>query len=151
MNLVMLALSGCAVYRPDNQMLGAARGDLIQRLGLPTSELDAPEGRILVSAHGPFGKHTYFAYMNAESVMARWTQVLEEKNFDLIKPGMTRNEVVALIGESKVRDGIAFGRGYVWSWRYVNFNCLWFRVEFTADDVVRYTMYQKPPECRRRK
>jgi hypothetical protein len=132
-------------------MIGGSREQVIRVLGTPSTENTVPEGRVLMYPRGPFGKHTYFIYLNNDGDMTRWTQVLDEKNFDRIRPGMHRDEVVSIIGESKIRDGIAFGRGYVWSWRYVNSHCFWFRAEFTPEDVVRSTMYQKPPECRLRR
>jgi hypothetical protein len=144
-------LNACAGYRPNERMLGNSREQIIQAMGKPAIELETSEGGVMQYPRGPLGKHTYFVYLDQNGTMSRWTQVLEEKNFDRIKPGMHRDEVIALIGESRVRDGIAFGRGDVWSWRYVNFNCFWFRVEFTPEYIVRSTMYQKPPECRIRR
>ncbi len=153
--VVVVSLSvlfcACAGYAPDNSMIGSSRAQIIQGLGHPSNELTTSEGQVMIYPRGPLGKHTYFVYLDQKGQMAGWKQVLNEKNFDQIKPGMTREEVISIIGESKIRDGIAFGRGYVWSWRYVNFHCFWFRVEFTPDDIVRSTMYQKPPECRIRK
>lgn len=148
--LSVLMFYGCSGYAPRAAMLGSDVSEVVRILGTPSNELATPEGKILVFPRGPFGKHTYFVYLDQNNRMERWTQVLLETNFDRIKPGMTRQEVIALIGESKIRDGLAFGRGYVWSWRYVNSSCLWFRVEFSPEDMVRSTLYQKPPECRAR-
>ncbi len=144
-------ISACAGYMPTDSMIGGDREQIIKTLGHPSNELSTSEGQVMIYPRGPSGKHTYFVYLDQNGTMSRWTQVLNEKNFTRIKPGMTRDEVISIIGESKVRDGIAFGRGYVWSWRYVNFHCFWFRVEFTPENIVRSTMYQKPPECRIRK
>ena len=142
------SLAACAGYSPNDRMLGNSQDQITRAMGKPSIEIPTPEGRVMQYPRGPFGKHTYFVYLDQNDNVARWTQVLNEKNFDRIKPGMHRDEVISIIGESRVRDGIAFGRGYVWSWRYVNFHCNWFRAEFTPDHVVRSTMYQKPPECR---
>ena len=97
---------------------------------------------------GPFGKHTYFVYLNRDGEVERWTQVLDEKNFTQIKPGMRRDEVVAIIGESKAVFGLARDRGYVWNYRYITPHCFWFQIEFASDDTVRSTGYGQPPECR---
>jgi outer membrane protein assembly factor BamE (lipoprotein component of BamABCDE complex) len=147
----VLLTAACTGYAPTDRMLGNSREQIIRVLGTPSTEKAIPDGQVLIYPRGPFGKHTYFVYLNEDGNMTRWTQVLDEKNFARIKPGMHRDEVVSIIGESKIRDGIAFGRGYVWSWRYVNFHCFWFRAEFTPEDTVRSTMYQKPPECRLRR
>jgi hypothetical protein len=142
-----LLLSACAGYSPNNGMVGSSREQLIQVMGKPAIEVATPNGRIMQYPRGPFGKHTYFVYLDQNDILVSWTQVLDEKNFALIQPGMHRDDVIAIIGESRVSNGIAFGRGYVWSWRYANFHCTWFRAEFTPDHIVRSTMYQKPPEC----
>ena len=97
---------------------------------------------------GPFGKHTYFVYLNPDDKVERWTQVLDEKNFARIQPGMRRDEVVAIIGESKSVFGLARDRGYVWNYRYVTPHCFWFQIEFASDDTVRSTGYGQPPECK---
>jgi hypothetical protein len=149
--LILFMLLGCAGYGPNDQMIGSTRDVVIKILGKPSGELTTFDSRVMMYPRGPYGKHTYFVYIDQNGQMTGWNQVLNEKNFDLIKPGMTKDEVISIVGESKVNEGIAFGRGYVWSWRYVNFHCSWFRVEFTPEDTVRYTMYQKPPECRVRR
>lgn len=146
--LSVLMFYGCSGYAPRATMLGSDVSEVVRILGTPSNELATPEGKILVFPRGPFGKHTYFVYFDQSGRMERWSQVLTEPNFDQIKPGMTQKAVIALIGASKIRDGLAFGRGYLWSWRYENSACLWFRVEFSPEDIVRSTIYQKPPECR---
>jgi hypothetical protein len=128
-------------------MLGNNREQVIQLLGPPSTELTRPEGKVMMYPRGPFGKHTYFVYLNRSGVMERWAQVLHEKNFEQITPGMVRDEVIATIGESKDIFGLARNRGYVWNYRYMNPYCFWFQIEFTAADVVRSTGYGKPPEC----
>jgi hypothetical protein len=143
-----LGLTACAGYGPTDRMLGSSREQVIQLLGAPSTEKATPDGRVLMFPRGPFGKHTYFVYLNEDGMMTRWTQVLDEKNFALIQPGMTRDEVVSLIGEARDRFGLARDRGYVWNYRYVTPHCFWFQIEFTREDTVRSTGYGKPPECR---
>lgn len=147
---VAVLVTGCAGYAPTDAMIGQNRDEIVAVLGQPSSEAPIEGGTRLNFPRGPFGKHTYFVYLDESGKMARWKQVLDEKNFDKIRPGMMREEVIGLVGESKVRDGLARGRGYIWSYRYVNQHCFWFRVEFTPEDIVRSTMYTKPPECRAR-
>jgi len=117
-------------------------------MGQPSTELTTQEGKVMMYPRGPFGKHTYFVYLNPDDKVERWTQVLDEKNFARIKPGMHRDEVVATIGESKAMFGLARERGYVWNYRYVTPHCFWFQIEFARDDTVRSTGYGRPPECR---
>lgn len=146
--LSALFLSACAAYSPSNRMLGSSREQVIQIMGESYTELKTPVGKVLIYPRGPFGKHTYFVYLNRNGIMESWAQVLDEKNFDRIKMGMSRDEVIATIGESKDTFGLGRDRGYVWNYRYVNSFCFWFQIEFAGDDTVRSTGYSMPPECR---
>jgi hypothetical protein len=146
--LSVLVLYGCSGYAPHNTMLGSSRDQVIQVMGKPAIEISIPEGHVMQYPRGPFGKHTYFVHLNPDDKVIRWTQVLVEKNFARIRPGMHRDEVVATIGESKAVFGLARDRGYVWNYRYVTPHCFWFQIEFASDDTVRSTGYGKPPECR---
>jgi len=129
-------------------MIGSSKDDVVSILGKPSTELPTPDGQLLIYSKGPFGKETFFIYLNHEGIVQRWSQVLDEKNFERIVPCMTRNQVIEIIGESKDRFGLARGRGYVWNYRYVNPFCFWFQIEFAADDTVRSAGYSKSPECR---
>jgi hypothetical protein len=142
-----LLLGGCAGYAPNNSMLGKHREHVIQAMGKPAIEIAIPDGHVMQYPRGPFGKHTYFVYLNDEGTITRWTQVLDEKNFARIKPGMHRDEVVATIGSSRNTFGLARDRGYVWNYRYVTPHCFWFQIEFASNDTVRSTGYGRPPEC----
>ena len=145
---LLLLTTACAGYAPTNQMIGQHRVQIIQILGTSPKELPTPDGSVLIYPRGPFGKHTYFVYLNPEGSVTRWTQVLNEKNFAQIQPGMRRDEVIAVIGEARDTFGLARDRGYVWNYRYATPNCFWFQIEFASDDTVRSTGYGKPPECR---
>lgn len=143
-------LMGCVSYAPTDRMLGNSREQVIAALGQPTNDLQTSQGSVLMYSRGPFGKHTYFAYFSKDGRATYFEQVLSEKNFNRIQPGMHRDEVIFTIGEAKDRFGLARERGYVWSYRYVTPHCFWFQIEFSNDNVVRATGYAKPPECRGR-
>ena len=146
--LCLMFLTGCAGYAPDDRLIGEKSEKIIQTLGKPSSELKSADGTVLIFPRGSRGKHTYFVYLDQDGKAVRWTQVLDEKNFALIKPDMHRDEVVTIIGEAKDTYGLARDRGYVWNYRYVNSQCLWFNIEFSKDNLVRSTGFSKVPECR---
>ena len=150
MTASLLMLSACAGYSPNDRMLGNSREQVVQIMGQPSTELSGPDGKVMIYPRGPYGKHTYFVYLNRDGTVERWTQVLKEENFARIIPGMSQDEVVAIIGESKETFGLARKRGYVWNYRYVSPHCFWFQIEFDIDDKVRSTGYGQPPECRPR-
>ena len=143
-----LFLTACVGYSPNNRLIGSTRDQIVDFLGPPASERTALEEVIMIYSRGPMGKHTYFVYLNKEGTMTRWDQVLLEKNFEKIVPGMHREEVVSTIGESKINVVLARERGYVWHYRYVTPHCRWFQVEFDLENKVRSTFYGRPPECR---
>jgi hypothetical protein len=141
-------LAACAGYAPNDTLAGKNRAAVIEALGQPFSETTIANGTRLNFPRGPFGKHTYFVFLDSEGRVSQWAQVLTEKNFDLIKPGMSQNDVIGIIGESKEIFGLSRGRGYVWNYRFVSPHCFWFQIEFTAQNAVRSTGYSRPPECR---
>jgi hypothetical protein len=146
--IAALTLGGCAGYAPTDELIGKPRDEVLRIMGQPSTELDKPDGRVLIYSRGPYGKHTYFVHLNGQGKALQWSQVLNEKNFDRITPGMSRDAVVSIIGESKIVFLLARDRGYVWSYRFINPYCFWFQIEFAKDDTVRSSGYGKPPECR---
>ena len=148
-----LILAGCATsYAPSADILGSTPAEVIARLGPPLPQPESLEGiRRLDFPRGPYGRHTYFVYFNEAGKAERFNQVLDEKNFRLIKSGMDKTEVVDLIGVSRDTFSLARDRGYVWNYRYISNNstqCQWFQIEFTPEGKVRSTGDGRPPECR---
>lgn len=150
--LLAAVLSGCAAiggYAPDTSTVGQPRAEVLQRLGAPTLEQPLPTGQRLVYARGPMGHHTYFVDLDAQGRVSGWQQVLTEANFQKVLPDMPAAQVLALIGPPSESKGLARQRGYFHSYRYENPQCLWFQVEYTAQNTVRSAGYGTPPECER--
>ncbi len=145
-------LAGCATsYAPSERLIGKSPEQVIAELGQPNprpielgsvSRLDFPRG--------PFGKHTYSVYFDASGGAVGFSQLLTEDNFNAIIPGMDQSEVINRIGVATDTFGLARNRGYVWNYRYENYLCKWFQIEFTPEQKVRSAGYGVPPECRRR-
>ncbi len=144
-----LLLSGCATsYAPSADIIGATPDEVVARLGPPLPRPESLEGiSRLDFPRGPYGRHTYFVYFNEQGKAERIDQVLDEKNFALIKPDMDKAEVVQLIGVSRDTFVIGRDRGYVWNYRYNTPLCQWFQIEFTLEGKVRSAGYGRPPEC----
>lgn len=143
----MLLLTACASYGPTDALIGRSQADVIALLGAPARESVDEGRRRLDFLRGPYGKQSYFVYLDDKGRVLSWRQVLTEENFLKILPGMSREEVIKLIGESRVQFGLARDRGYVWSYRYETAFCQWFQIEFTKNDIVRSTGHGTPPEC----
>lgn len=144
-------LSACAGYAPETGLPGQDRAAIIARMGTPSLELPGNEGSTLVYARGPYGRHTYFISLDPQGRALRWEQRLSETYFAQVRPGMTVQDVAALIGPSREITRLGRGRGEVWSYRYENPFCQWFRVEFSAEKIVRGSGYGEPPECEDRR
>ncbi len=98
--------------------------------------------QILHFPRGPAGSHTYFVYLDDNDHVLKWEQVLKVQRFDAIEPGMTVDEVVEILGATKITNGLARNRGYVWHYRYENHMCSSFVIEFTIENIVRSTEYR---------
>lgn len=145
-------LAGCATsYAPSERLIGNSREQVIAELGQPNPRpLELGSASRLDFPRGPFGKHTYSVYFDDSGRAVGFTQLLTEDNFNAIVPGMDQVEVIDRIGVATDTFGLARNRGYVWNYRYENYLCKWFQIEFTPEQKVRSAGYGVPPECRRR-
>ena len=146
--LLVSVACGCASYAPhqgnlgrQHDVIGETRNSLIARMGSPEREELTQGVRVLHYPRGPRGHHTYFVYLDREDRVINWEQVLTEERFNRITPGMTEEQVIGLIGVSKITHGLARERGYVWHYRYYNYQCKSFVIEFTTEHVVRSAGY----------
>jgi len=140
-------LHACSSYAPPNKLEGMSRQALVARMGLPDTERQVSGSTRLEFPRGPFGKHTWFVYLDASGAPVRSEQVLTESNFDRITPGMASEAVRLMLGRPGEVQGLARSRGEVWSYRYETYECRWFQVELSAEHTVRSTGYGQPPEC----
>lgn len=144
-----LLLQSCVTYAPDVSMVGRSREEIIALMGPPDPPAASPaEPNRLDFPRGPMGKQTFFVYFDEQGKATHFVQVLTEERFSQIRPEMSVEEVVRLIGVSRSTFGLARERGFVWSYRYFSPFCQWFQIEFTKEGKVRSTGYSKPPECR---
>ncbi len=135
-------VSACAGYAPSNNLVGQHRVSVIQELGQPEREYAIEGKKKLHFPRGPGGRHTYFVYLNDEDKVIEWEQVLTEERFNQIVPGMSKEQVIDLIGISRITNSLARNRGYVWHYRYWNTRCASFVIEFTPENTVRSADYR---------
>jgi hypothetical protein len=140
------AVTGSRRYAPGSDMLGQTAEQVIFSLGRPAASLQVQPGSRLVFVRGPFGRHSYFVDFNETGRMSAFEQVLTRERFARINPGMSGQEVIAIIGPSTDIRGLAFNR-VLWSWRYENHECLWFQAEFEESGLVRSAGNAISPEC----
>jgi hypothetical protein len=140
-------LQACSSYAPPDALAGISREALVARMGPPDMERRTDTGTRLEFPRGPFGKHTWFIYFDAQGRAIRSEQVLTEQNFSRVEAGMAQDDVRRLLGRPGEIQGLARSRGEVWSYRYENPFCNWFQVELSLQGQVRSTGHGPAPEC----
>lgn len=95
--------------------------NVIQTLGKPAMRWQNQDGSAqLAFPRGPLGYHTYMATIGANGKLRQIGNVLDEKNFARILPGMSKEDVLHIIGPSYPNWTVYFERRdeLVWEWRY---------------------------------
>lgn len=143
------AAAGCAFMNPAATVPAGSSVDAATRaLGQPTGEYALPGGgKRLEFARGPFGKHTWMLDFDANGGLRSTTQVLQEANFNAVRPGMGRDEVLRSIGRPSEATTIPRTRELVWSYRYETPFCQWFQVGLDSAGRVTGSNYGPDPMC----
>jgi hypothetical protein len=137
---VALLLAACAAYdgftlRPGASTEAEVRGVM----GQPAMEFTQPDGsRKLVFPRGPLGVQTFMAVIGPDGVLRGIEKVLMEENFYRIQPGMTRDEILRMIGPPGETMHFAGTDTTAWDYRFMD---LWgyqaiFSVIFNREGVV---------------
>jgi hypothetical protein len=140
--ILITLLSGCAGYSPSRDLVGQDREVLVASMGQPERQYEVDGLTVLHYPRGPAGSHTYFVYVGKDGRVVKSEQVLTEERFNTIRSGMTKDQVIGVLGVTKITMGLARQRGYVWFYRYENASCKSFMIEFAPDDIVRSTYYR---------
>lgn len=148
---VASSLTACSGYAPAADPTGMTAEQVIAQMGTPETRrtLDGGGSR-LEYPRGPFGLHTWFVDLDPSGRVVRAEQVLNERNFLNINPGMSEDQVRYVLGRPGEVYVLGRSRGVVWNYRYENPFCRWYQVEIDQDHRVRSAGYGEPPECRRR-
>jgi hypothetical protein len=145
--LLCLAFASCSSYGPGSLKTGQTSAEVEAELGPPTARYPRPEGGTrLEFARGPFGKHTFMVDLDTAGRVQRWQQVLQEAQFNQVKPGMKQSDLLFELGRPSHVNGIWRG-ATVWSWRYDTRFCQWFQVTLEPDGTVRDAGYGPDPLC----
>ncbi len=145
--IATLLLAACASYSGSGPAPGEARLEQVQALmGPPALSWKDADGSVqLAYPRGPAGFDTYMVKLGPDGRLQSIANVLDEQTFARIRAGMTKDEVLRLIGPPdysrsayfKARDELA------WEWRFreVYGNPAHFAVLFDATaGSVRSTM-----------
>jgi hypothetical protein len=144
----LLVLAGCATQRPAPAQPGQTEAQVLQQLGQPTGRY-AMEGGVqrLEYATGPFGRTTWMVDIGRDGRVVAAEQVLTERYFAQVVPGMTQQQVLRLLGRPADMAGEYRGRR-TWSWRFETNDCLWVRVTFGPEgEVIGGAATMFDPRC----
>ena len=148
--MALALLPACSSYATPEMLIGLSRDQVVVRMGQPDMERQVDAGTRLEFPRGPYGKHTWFVYFDADSRATSAEQVLTEQNFMRINSGMTQEDGRQLLGRPSEVQMLGRQRGAVWSYRYESTFCQWFQVELSLQQQVRSAGYGEPPECKER-
>ena len=116
LHVLVLAALACACTSPGS-LVGGSEADLRAKMGAPRGEYANADGsRTLSYPTGPLGTETYMAEVAPGGQVRAVRNALNDETFNRINPGMTRDEVLRLIGPP--RDSSKFARLDQDSWEY---------------------------------
>ena len=145
--LLTLALSACASYGGSGLRPGEARLEDVQGvMGPPAMRWTEADGSVqLAYPRGPAGLHTFMVKLGSDGRLQSIENVLDQAGFARISPGMSKEQVLRVLGPPdysrttyfKARDEL------VWDWHFCasSLNTARFLVLFDASaGTVRSTM-----------
>jgi hypothetical protein len=120
--LSCMLLAGCASYSGSGLKPGESRLEDVQALmGPPAMRWQDADGSVqLAYPRGPLGLHTYMVILGPNGRLQSIANVLEQESFARIRAGMSKEQVLRVLGPPepsltvyfKARDEL------VWDWRY---------------------------------
>jgi len=145
--LVALALGGCAVDRlPELVAPGASATDVEARMGKPIAQGALPNGaRYWDYTLQPFGYHNYRVTFAPDERVQAVQDLLNNQNIARIEPGMSRAQVVDIVGPSRHAGQYANGTSSL-SWRYDDYGVIkLLHVIFDSSDRVLWSYSEWDP------
>jgi outer membrane protein assembly factor BamE (lipoprotein component of BamABCDE complex) len=134
-----VALAGCAVDGSNLRPGVSTVDEALRGMGPPAMEFpNANGGRQLVYPRGPLGLQTFMVDVSPDGKVLAVRQVLSDEVFNRIRPGMTRDQVLRLIGppgdhmEFPRTQRVSWEWRYQDSWRYIAI----FSVDFDSNGIV---------------
>ena len=120
--LSSMLLAACASYSGSSLKPGEARLEDVQALmGAPALRWQDPDGSVqLAYPRGPIGYHTFMVNLVPDGRLQSITNVLEPAGFARIRPGMTKGEVLRVLGPPNYNLTVYFKARdeLVWDWRF---------------------------------
>ena len=98
----VLLLAACAGYSGSNLKPGVSTlPEVLASMGEPAMVWKNPDGsEQLAYPRGPAGTQTFMAYVGPDGTLQRIEKVLDMAHFERVKAGMSKDEVLRVIGPS---------------------------------------------------
>lgn len=124
--LLTLVLAACASYSGAGLRPGEARlEDVVRLMGQPALRWQDPDGSIqLAYPRGPEGIHTFMVKLGPDGRLQSNVNVLDKAGLARIRPGMTQEQVLRVLGPPDYRRTAYFRARdeLVWDWRACTYN-----------------------------
>jgi len=137
---ILIVLAGCAAYDGSSLRPGTStEAEMRSVMGNPAMERRDPDGmRHYYYPRGPLGNQTFIADVGTDGVVREIRGVLSDDTFNRIRPGLSGEEVLRMIGPP--RETAYFERLGQTAWDY-KFQDTWgypaiFSVMLDRNDVV---------------
>jgi hypothetical protein len=120
--LLSLAAAGCASYSGYGLQPGVAtESDVRNVMGAPAMEFVSPDGsRRLAYPRGPLGTRTFMADVGPDRKLQAISQVLDDDTFYRIQPGLTRDQVLRMIGPPSATMSFPRLGHTAWDYRFTD-------------------------------
>jgi len=119
--LTSMLLFACASYNGRGLKPGEARLEDVQSvMGPPALRWQEADGSVqLAYPRGPFGYHTFMVKLGPDGRLQSITNVLDDAGFAQIRPGMTKEQVLHVLGPPDYYNTVYFKARdeLVWDWR----------------------------------
>ena len=152
-SLAAVLLCSCASYSGRGLTPGKASvDDVIATMGEPAMRWQNPDGSMqLAYPRGPAGFNTFMVLVGQDQKLQRIEGVLNPTYFSLIQRGMTKDQVLRILGPSEPSWTAYFKRRdeLVWEWRYCS---MWieasrFDVLFDGSTGTVRSTSERPEDC----
>jgi len=88
-------------------------------MGPPAMEMRDPDGtRLLYYPRGPLGNQTYLAAIGPEGNLREISNVLNDGVFNAIRPGLTEEQVLRMIGPPREKDYFSNLQQTAWDYKF---------------------------------
>ncbi|MFT4173613.1 MAG: hypothetical protein QM639_13695 [Rhodocyclaceae bacterium] len=116
--IAALALAACAsTMGPPRLQAGQTEAEVLAQAGQPAETFDNADGsRTLEYNNQPFGTTVYMVTLGGDGRVREVAQVLSDPYMARVKPGLTHDEVLRLLGRPLSRQTYPLSKEEAWEW-----------------------------------